>query len=286
MAVLLAVLALAAAPFAKADSVEAGGYPVLGSSPHGLTLRYIANQPFGIGIVLHNRGRVPVTVVDVRAEEPLGTLVHQIGTRLLAWNPPLCTGNHSCPAFVFLRQPFRAGGPAPLTVDPGRGLGVQLNFRLAGCAAVPLATPASPSRIDVVYRMEASTHVETLALGAARPLLRMPKPSDCAPRPHSDISVTGPWATSSAWAIPGSAGDTCTKTAFTSRWYQAPSKPEVRVVIHFPREVDVVVGIGIHGWTTFHSRYAVVSAHRFHATIVGRGGTTFRAYGAWRCQLR
>jgi hypothetical protein len=285
MAVLLAALALAA-PFAKADSVEAGGYPVLESSPHGLTLRYIANQPFGIGIVLRNRGRVPITVVAVRAVEPLGTLVHQIGTRLLAWNPPPCTGNHSCPLEAFLRGPFGAGRPAPLTVGPGRGLGVQLNFRLAGCAAVPFASPASPSRVDVLYRSGGSTHVQTIALGGAGPLLRMPKPSDCAPQPHSDISVTGPWATSSAWTIPGSAGDTCTKAAFTSRWYQSPGKPEVRVVIRFPREVDVVVGIGIHGWTTFRSRYAVVTARRFHATIVGQRGTTFRAYGAWRCKLR
>ena len=59
--------------------------------------------------------------------------------------------------------------------------------------------------------------------------------------------------------------------------------------------LDVVVGVGLHGWTTFHSRYAVVTTThtsakdyggRFHATIVGRRGTTFRAYGAWRCQLR
>jgi hypothetical protein len=147
MAILLAALALFG-PFTKADSVEAGGYPVLGSSPHGLTLRYIANEPFGVGIVLHNRSGAPVTVVDVRAEEPLGTLVHQIGTRLRAWNPPPCTGNHSCPASVFLRRPFRATRPAPLTIAPGRGLGVQLNFRLAGCAAVPLASRFDACRDD------------------------------------------------------------------------------------------------------------------------------------------
>lgn len=285
MAVLLAALALAA-PFAKMDSVAAGGYPVLASGPHGLTLRYIPSQPFGIGIVLRNRSRTPVTITDVRAVEPLGTLVHQIGVRLVAWNPPPCTGAHSCPAYVFLRPPYTAGPTTPLTVEPGRGAGVQLNFRLGGCAAVPFAVDANPRAIDIVYRTGTKTLRERLALGGARPVLRFPKPADCSPRPHSDISVTGPWATSSIWAVPGSAGDTCVHGVFTSRWYQAPGKPEVRVVIHFPREVDVVVGIGIHGWTTFHSRYAVVAAHRFHATIVGRSGTTFRAYGAWRCQVR
>jgi len=282
MAVLLAALALAA-PFAKADSLEAGGYPVLSIGPHGTVLRYIANQPFGIGIVLRNRSSVPITVLDVRAVEPPRTLVHQIGTRLVAWNPAPCPATHSCPASGFLRQPYRPGRPVPLDVAPGGGVGVQLNFRLAACTAVPFATASSPTQVDVVYRFGGRERIEGLSLDSARLLLRMPKPSDCAPRPHSDISVTGPYATSSAWTIPGSAGDTCTKTTFTSRWYETPGKPEVRVVIRFPREVDVVVGIGIHGWKTFHSRYAVVTAKRFHATVVGLRGTTFRVYGAWRC---
>jgi hypothetical protein len=63
-------------------------------------------------------------------------------------------------------------------------------------------------------------------------------------------------------------------------------------IVAATRTVDVVVGIGPHGWTTFHSRSAVVTTlrndpkdygGRFHATVVGRRGTTFRAYGAWRC---
>jgi hypothetical protein len=59
-----------------------------------------------------------------------------------------------------------------------------------------------------------------------------------------------------------------------------------------PAQVRVVAGIGIHGWRTFRSRARLVRATRvsrqtiggrFQATVVGRRGTTFRAYGAWRC---
>jgi hypothetical protein len=96
--------------------------------------------------------------------------------------------------------------------------------------------------------------------------------------------------------MPGSKGDTCTGGVFTSRTYLRGSGPMVYVRIRpETRSVDVVVGIGLYGWTTFHSRYAVVTTThtgrndyggRFHATIVGRHGTMFRAYGAWRCEVR
>lgn len=120
---------------------------------------------------------------------------------------------------------------------------------------------------------------ELPALGSARPVLRFPKPADRAPRPHSDISVTGPWATSSDWTVPGSGGQ----------------EPEVRVEITTPHTVNVRVGVGPKGWKVFHARYAVVTTlrtrakdygGRFRATIAGYRGSTFRAFGAWRCELR
>jgi len=289
------MLAAVAAALVLVPAVFSGGYPVLASGPSGVTLRYIPNQPFAVGIVLRNRSGSALEVEDVLAVEPLGTLVHQIGTRLLPWNPPPCPKNASCPGPMLQLSPFTAATPKPRRVAAGRSIAAVLDYRLGSCSAVPLASSASPRAIVVTYAVGGTQHTEQLALGGAALLLRKPKPSDCAPRPHSDIAVTGPWAGSSAWTIPGSAGDTCTKTTFTSRWYQAPGKPEIRAVIRFPREVDVVVGIGIHGWETFRSRYAVVTTlrtdpknygGRFHATIAGRRGTTFRAYGAWRCQLR
>jgi hypothetical protein len=119
--------------------------------------------------------------------------------------------------------------------------------------------------------------------------------------------------------MPTSSGDNCRRTGsgalvFASRVYLAPQKPMVRILIRLPRfrgaglyrslpkpapalgsaRVTAVVGIGIHGWQHFHSSTAIVSVRkqtaktivgRFHATIVGYRRSTFRAYGAWRCEL-
>jgi hypothetical protein len=101
---------------------------------------------------------------------------------------------------------------------------------------------------------------------------------------------------------------------FASRVYLAPQKPMVRIWIRLPRfrgvglyrsvpgpagalgtaHVTAAVGIGIHGWQHFHSSTAVVSVRkqtartimgRFHATVVGYHHSTFRTFGAWRCEL-
>lgn len=278
-------------------STTAGGYPVLGSSPAGLTIRYIANQPFGIGIILKNVSGRTVTVEDVRALEPPGTLVHQIGTRLRSWTPPTCPRGASCPGFAPPIGPYTPSSPTPVRVRPGKQVAVELDFRLGGCGEVPFAQPGAPRTIDVLLD---GGH-EELSLGAAQPLLRFPKPADCVPQPHSQIAVTGPWATSSAWTIPGSSGDICTRNAhgrpsFVSRWYESPRQPEVRVEITpATQTVNVRVGVGPKGWRVFHARDAVVKTlrtdaknygGRFHATIIGYRGSTFRAYGAWRCQLK
>jgi hypothetical protein len=288
----LAEVVAAVAALTLLGTVISGGYPAIGSGPAGVTLRYIPDQPFGIMVAVRNRGPEAIVVRGVRVLEPPRTLVHQIGARLQPWRAPTCTGNHSCPAYAPPFGPFTAATPTPLRVLPGKTFGIELDFRLGGCREVPFASPASPRRIDVLYD---GGH-QVLTLGGARPVLRFPRPADCARRPHSDIAVTGPWATGSTWTMPGSSGDTCRAGVFTSRTYVRGGGPMVYVRIRpATRSVDVVVGIGLHGWTTFHSRYAVVttthtSPHdyggRFHATIVGRRGVTFRAYGAWRCQLR
>lgn len=285
------MVAAVAASLTLLGTVVSGGYPVLGSGPNGVTLRYIPNQPFGIMVAIRNRSDRPLVVRDVRALEAAGTLVHQIGTRLEPWKPPVCTGNHSCPMYAPPFGPYVARTPKPLRVAAGKSFGAELDFRLGGCGEVPFAAPAAPRVIDVVY----DGGEQALPLGGARPVLRFPKPADCVPRPHSDIAVTGPWATGSDWTMPGSAGDTCRDGVFTSRTYVRGDGPMVRVrIVPAKRQVDVIVGIGPHGWKTFRSRYAVVTTlrtkpkdtgGRFHATIVGYRGTTFRAYGAWRCEV-
>jgi hypothetical protein len=305
------------APFVKNDSVEAGGWPVLESSPAGLTLRFISGTSFGVGIIVRNRSRERVTIVDARALEPPQSLIHQVGTHLQEWNPPPCSGRHSCPGIGFLRRPFSAARPAPVTLGAGTATGVQLNFRLGGCNEVPLASASSTQEVEVSYRYGSGTlRQETLPLGSARLRLRMPTTKDCLLRPHSHISLDGPFATSSDWTIPGSSGDTCTRAAgalvFRSRLFQRPNKPMIRVAIQFPRfkglglyrtltgpaptrspaQVLVTAGIGIHGWTTFRSQTSVVDAARatrttlrgrFHATVIGPHRQPFRVYGAWRC---
>jgi hypothetical protein len=102
---------------------------------------------------------------------------------------------------------------------------------------------------------------------------------------------------------------------FASRLYESPNGPSVRVEIRLPRfrgvglyrsvgkpvpalgpaAVDAVVGIGIHGHVTLRSSRSVVTVAtvtkrtitgRLHTTVVGRRGSTFRAYGAWRCLIQ
>lgn len=291
------MVAAVAAAFTLLPTVISGGYPTLASGPSGVTLRYIPNQPFGIMVALRNHGQTPLVVRDVRVLEPPRTLVHQIGTRLQPWRAPVCTGAHSCPAYAPPFGPYVSRRPKPLRVAAGKAFAAELDFRLGGCDEVPFASPAAPRTIEIFY----DGGREELALGGARPVLRFPEPADCATRPHSQISVSGPWATSSAWTIPGSAGDTCSRlpdggVTFVSRWYESPRRPELRVEITpATRTVNVRVGVGLHGWKLFHAKYAVVTTQRsapkdyggrFHATIVGYRGSTFRAYGSWRCELR
>ena len=306
------------APLVKLDSIESGGWPLLASGPRGLTVRFIERTRFGIGIVLRNRSGRSVRIVDALTVEPVGSLVRQIGTRLVPWNPPRCSGSRSCPAFGFLRSSYGAVQPAAVTVAPGHGVGVQLNYRLASCSAVPFAKRDTARTLEVDYRYgNGRVRSQSLPLRSARLLMRTPAPSDCVRRPHSKIAVTAPFASSSAWTIPGSAGDVCLTTAdgallFRSRTFLSPGEPAVRVAIRLgrfrglglyrtltrparalgPAQVRVVVGIGIHGWTTFRPRTSVVTVTRqsksalggrFRATLIGRRHSEFRAYGAWRC---
>lgn len=309
-----------AAPFRKGDLKEAGGWAVLELGPHGTVLRFVPHTSFGIGLTLRNRSKKQITVLGVQAIDPPGGLVQQRGTRLVAWNPPPCTGSHSCPALGFLRAPYDSRHAKPLSVAPGRQVAVQLNFAVAGCARVPAATPGAARQIAVSYTTASGgTQSQVLSLGGSRLRLRMPSARDCAPRPKSTIAVEGPYAAGSDWTIPTSSGDSCTIArsgglTFSSRLYEAPKDPAVRIVIRLPRYAGVGlyrsvgrpaasrgsalvaadVGVGIHGRQTFRSRTAVVTVRRvtpssirgrFHATIVGYRHETFRAFGAWACRV-
>lgn len=245
------------APLVKSDSLEVGGRPVLGSAPSGLTLRFIERGRFGIGIVLRNTSHRSLTVVDVRTPDPLRGLVHQVGTRLVPWNPPRCP-RHRCLVSTYLHTVYGESRPEPVTVAPGKAVAAQLNYRLDSCAAVPLASAAAAAKqLDVAYRYGTGRlRRQALPLGSAQLRLRRPTPSDCARRPRSEIALDGPFATSSDWTIPGSGAETCTRTAagtlqcsggdtctrtadgalrFHSGLYQSGGKPTVRVEIRLPR---------------------------------------------------
>lgn len=118
--------------------------------------------------------------------------------------------------------------------------------------------------------------------------------------------------------MPGSDGDTCTKTAtgrllFRSRLFTDRSGIQFRVEIAFPHfvgkgvygktsnpaslgPVGVIVsgGFGDRGQTSFHGHPDMVTVTqaagtmyggRFQATLSGRR-RFFRAYGAWRCTTK
>jgi hypothetical protein len=328
LAVLICVVATACgarhttvrAPFLKVSFTEAGGWAVIGSGPSGVSLRFVPKTAFGIGIVLRNRSHAKVTLLDVRAPSAPTGLVQQVGTTLASWSPPRCAGAHSCPPVGFLRAPYGEARSSPILIKPGREAAVQLNFRMLGCDALPLAAVGAPHWIEISFRVgNGAVASEELPLGSAQLDLRMPAARDCLPRPKSMIAVEGPYATGTGWTMPTSGGDSCTRTTsgalvFASRVYLAPQKPMVRIWIRLPRfhgnglyrslpgpatalgpaHVTAAVGIGIHGWQHFHSSTAVVSVRRhtantvsgrFRATIVGYRHATFRTFGAWRCEL-
>lgn len=247
-----------AAPLARTDWVAAGGLAAMSAEPSGLGLRFIERGRFGMGIVLRNRSRLPVTVVDVATSQPASSLIHQIGTRLVPWDPPPCPTNaRGCPGLSFLRPPYAAVRPVAVSVAPGETVAVQLNYQLGICGVELPGSSTSAHLLDVAYRYGKGTvRHETLELGSASLLLRAPMPADCQRRPRSRIALDGPFATSSDWTIPGKAdgtcmrtttgklvcsdGDRCTRTAaggllFRSGLFQAPGAPAIRVEIRLPR---------------------------------------------------
>src|SRR5205085_954726 len=99
---------------------------------------------------------------------------------------------------------------------------------------------------DVSYRDgSGTTRSARLPLGNAQLRLEKPAASECL-NPHSQIQIEGPYATSSAQAVPGGygivGGDTCRRTAtggllFRSAPLQSErdGKPQLTVWFELPR---------------------------------------------------
>jgi hypothetical protein len=303
-------------PFALIPGAEAGGYPLAGSGPSGTGVRFIDRGSFWIGVLLRNTSSERLTIVGARTPEPAGSLVGLVAARFAPFTP--CSGHVACP---FLADPRHPPAPPPLTVAPRRLAGVKLSYRLVSCAAARAATTASGDSLIVSYRAGTGpVQQQTFPLDGAKLLLHRPAGIECVPRPFSHIGLVGSFTTSPEHGtVPGSDGDTCTKTAggalsFRSRLFMDRDQIEWRVLINLPRlrglgtygragsndatlgqaEITASGGFGNHSWTTFHDNHGTVTlteakgarfGGRFEAVLSGHR-RFFRAYGAWRCTTR
>lgn len=297
----------------KDEGSQAGGWPLQESGPAGIGIRYLPNRRFGIGFLLRNPGGVPVTVEDVVSDDPPGSLVRQIGTRLVAVeDPPRC---ERCVAgHLFLRAPYRSGRTPPLTIAPGGAIGVQLNYEVRGCTGARSASLRSADRLVVRFRIASGDLQEQgLPVGSVKLRLRAPEQWICDPRRRSHLTVGGPYAAALESRIPSADGDACSAhgaLSFRSRSYahMADAKPAVRVLIRLPERhvgvfrqrsgqrplVLVLAGFGARGWTAFASRSATVRVERLsraraegaaRAVVGRRGYPPFAVRGIWRCEI-
>lgn len=160
--------------FAKDGSTEAWGRPswALDGSTE---LRFIPSAPFDVGVVLHNESSQPVTLTDVRAVFPRNSVVRQVGTRLVSFNPVCRTA--SCPAPGFLDSRPYVAVPSALQIAPGKAAGVQLNFRFPGCPRARHSSTRDVKRIEVTYRDPAGTVIkQRIGLGGSTLKIDTPQP--------------------------------------------------------------------------------------------------------------
>jgi len=152
--------------FAKDDSTEAGGRPSWGLD--GFTeLRFVPSAPFGVGIVLHNESSQPVTLTNVRAVIPANSVMRQLGTRLVAFNPVCRTPSCPAPGFLDSRH-YGAMRPSALQIAPGKAAGVQLNFGFLGCPQARQASLRDVGQIEATYRDPAGAIIrQRLGLGGS-----------------------------------------------------------------------------------------------------------------------
>jgi hypothetical protein len=161
--------------FAKDASTEAWGRPSWALD--GFTeLRFIPSAPFDVGVVLHNESSQPVTLTDVHAVFPNNSVVRQIGTRLVAFNPVCSTP--SCPAPGFLDSRQNVVMPSALQVAPGKAAGVQLDFRFLGCPQARRGSTRDVRRIEITYRNPAGTVIKQ-RVGLGGTTLKIDTPQPC-----------------------------------------------------------------------------------------------------------
>ena len=230
-------------PFTAAGFLSVSGGAPGGISPEGITVRFVAGGTFGIALALRNNTRESVTVANVQTPEPPDSLVRQIGTRLGHWAPPRCPRYAlGCPVRAFLAAPYGPVKATPITIGPGQMAGVQLNYHFVGCNDAPVSSTLSARLLAISFRYGNGTiRTQQLALAAIRLHLQRPSASECL-RPHSQLMIEGPYATSSANAVVGGygifGGDTCTRTTagglqFQSAPLQSTRDGKPQLTVHF-----------------------------------------------------
>ena len=309
-----AELAAAGSPIALLNGTVLSGYPLAGSGPTGETVRFIDRGTFWVAVLVRNRSATQtVTIVDARTPEPLRSLVAQTSARFSRHKP--CPGGS-----MLCGYPSSRTSTAPLTLAPGGMAAVKLSYRLASCALAAVSTTASATTLVVSYRSgNGPAREQAFPLGGASLRLQRPAGVECLARPYSHIGLVGSFTTSPGHKpIPGSDGDTCTKTAggglaYRSRLFMDRSGTMFRIAINLlhyrgkgsyqpagsPGEtlglaqVVATGGFGLHGWTTFRDNASTVTVATASGTTLGGRFTAvfsghrrfFRAYGAWRCTM-
>lgn len=292
-------------------AVESGGAVNLESGPKGQILGFVPHGHFELGLLLRNTSGVRLVITNVRTVEPPRTLVHQTGVRFQTPTEGKCPpGPASCPGYGYFPMGSHFGGPGPITLRPGKKVGVELDFTLGSCSQISSANPAPLSRARVTFRQPGrpASH-RTLSFGAATMHLRIPKGADCR-GPHSSLAVSGeaiPFnlESSTAWTIPGSKGDVCTvrngELDFVSRKFQTNVLRTPFALGNWERirlHLDRFSGAGTYHWAAvtlattgrevFHWKKTVLLATRATPREVDASfKTSHRAvHGTMRCRVR
>jgi hypothetical protein len=297
-------------PFTSRDGgTSAGGYPLAGGGPSGTTVRFIDRGSFWVAVLVKNSADQPVTILGARTPEPVRSLIGSWQARWAPYKP--CSGRIACP----FPAPSPAPATAPLVVAPGHYAAIKLSYRLTSCAAARSATTATGRRLLLRYRAGNTVATQELALTGARLHLLRPAGEECVPRPQSHIGLVGSFTTSPEHRpMPGSKGDTCTRTkagglSFTSRTFFDRNGVAFRISIVVPHlrgtgaygsrgasgpaTVLAAGGFGLHSWTLFADHHGSVTVATLTPTrIEGRFSAVFsghrrffRGYGAWRCTV-
>ena len=162
--------------FAIGGGSESGGRPAWALDRFD-ELRFIPSAPFHIGIVLTNEASQSVTLTNVRAVFPHGSVIRQLGTALVAFNPRPCT-TPSCPppgGGISQARSYGAIRPRALQVASGKAAAVQLNFRFLGCPQARHGSLQNVSRIEVSYREPAGAVIgQRVGLGTSTLVINTP----------------------------------------------------------------------------------------------------------------